>query len=78
MKDGETRTEAKYDFEVTFMGRILVFLLALFLTTAANAGLRDRLEPIVVSGDVRVAVDTFIIGTEDKYVATFHRFWSGR
>ena len=54
------------------MKKVLAFLLILLFAATGNAGLRDRLEPIL-SGDLNIAVDTFIIGTRDKYVATIVR-----
>jgi hypothetical protein len=48
-------------------------LIVFFLATMSSAGLQDRLEPIVISGDAYISVDTFIIGTEDKYIATIVR-----
>jgi hypothetical protein len=54
------------------MKKILAFLLTLLFAATGNAGLRDRLEPIL-SGDLNIAVDTFIIGTHDKYVVTIVR-----
>jgi hypothetical protein len=44
-----------------------------FLSTTAGAGLTDRLELIAVSDDIIISVDKFIIGTEDRYVATIVR-----
>ena len=52
--------------------KFLAFLLVLLFAAKGNASLKDRLEPIL-SGDVNIAVDTFIIGTHDKYVATIVR-----
>ena len=54
------------------MKKILAFLLALLFAGTGNASLKDRLEPIL-SGDLNIAVDTFIIGTHDKYVVTIVR-----
>jgi len=57
------------------MKKILPFLLLLLIlifASAGNAGLRDRLQPIL-SGDLTIAVDTFIIGTDDRYIATIVR-----
>ena len=54
--------------------RIIVALFIIFfITTMSSAGLKDRLEPIVVSDDGYISVDTFIIGTEDKFIATIAR-----
>jgi len=44
----------------------------LIFTSTGYAGLRDRLQPIV-EGELNIAVDTFIIGTDDRYVATIVR-----
>ena len=54
------------------MKKVLAFLLTLLFAGTGNAALKDRLEPIL-SGDLNIAVDTFIIGTHDKYVATIVR-----
>jgi len=53
--------------------KILASLCVLLFATISDAELRHRLESIVVSDGVSVAVDTFIIGTEDKYIATIVR-----
>jgi hypothetical protein len=52
--------------------KLLAFLLILLFVAEGNAGLKERLEPIL-SGDLNIAVDTFIIGTQDKYVASIIR-----
>lgn len=54
------------------MKKALAFLLTLLITTTGNASLRDRLEPII-SGDLNIAADSFIIGTHDKYIVTIVR-----
>jgi len=54
------------------MKKILAFLLTLLIVSTGNASMRDRLETIV-SGDINIAVDTFIIGTHDRYIATIVR-----
>jgi len=54
------------------MKRFLVLVLTLLIATTGNASMRDRLETIV-SGDFNIAVDTFIIGTHDRYVVTIVR-----
>lgn len=51
---------------------ILTFLLPVLVGATAHAGLKDRLVPIA-SGKVNIAVDTFIVGTHDKYIATVVR-----
>ncbi len=51
---------------------ILAVLLILLFAATGNAVLKDRLEPIL-SGKVNIAVDTFLIGTHDKYIATIVR-----
>lgn len=51
---------------------ILAFLLTALFAVPANAALKDRLVPIA-SGKVNIAVDTFIIGTHDRYIATVVR-----
>ena len=43
----------------------------------ANAEMKDRLVPIT-SGKMNIAVDTFIIGTQDKYIATVVRDYDER
>jgi hypothetical protein len=50
----------------------IAFLLVTLFVIPGNAALKDRLEPIL-SGDLNIAVDTFIIGTQDKYIATIVR-----
>jgi len=50
--------------------KIAVLLLVLLLATTSSAGLKDRLVPVFTSEDVKIAVDRFIIGTEDAYVVT--------
>jgi hypothetical protein len=54
--------------------RILVsaFFLTILFAAPANAALKDRLVPIT-SGKVTVSVDTFIVGTHDRYIATIVR-----
>jgi len=54
------------------MKKILVFILILVFASTGNAALSDRLQPIL-SGDLNIAVDSFIIGTQDKYIATIVR-----
>ena len=54
------------------MKKVLALLLTLLVATTGNASLRDRLEPIL-SGDLNIAVDTFIVGTHDRYIATIVR-----
>ena len=54
------------------MKKLLVSLLVIAFATRGNADLRDRLQPIL-SGDVNIAVDTFIIGTHDRYIAAIVR-----
>ncbi|MCL1874880.1 MAG: hypothetical protein FWF87_01315 [Synergistaceae bacterium] len=54
------------------MKRFTAILLTLLFASVGNAALRDRLQPIL-SGDLNIAVDTFIVGTQDKYVATIVR-----
>jgi len=51
-----------------YLALLLIFLFA----AAGNAEIRERLETII-SGDLNIAVDTFIVGTHDKYVATIIR-----
>lgn len=56
------------------MRKLAACLLVFLLATASHAGLKDRLEPIVSSGNnTHIFVDTFIIGTEDLYVARLVR-----
>lgn len=54
------------------MRKYATLLLVLLIASSANASLRDRLQPIS-SGDLNIAVDTFLIGTQDKYIATIVR-----
>jgi len=54
------------------MKKFAAFLLTILIASTGNAALRDRLQPIL-SGDLNIAVDTFIIGTHDKYIATIVR-----
>jgi len=57
------------------MKKILLFLpllLILFFASTGDARLLDRLQPIV-EGDAFVAVDTFIMGTHNRYIATIVR-----
>ncbi len=51
---------------------ILTFLLTGLVAATTNASLKDRLVPIT-SGNVNISVDTFIIGTHDRYIATIVR-----
>jgi len=51
---------------------LLLILFFTFFTSTGNAGLRDRLQPIV-EGELNIAVDTFIIGTHDRYIAIIVR-----
>lgn len=51
---------------------ILAFLLTLLFAVTGNASLKDRVQPIV-SGDLNIGVDTFIIETHDKYIAAIVR-----
>ena len=55
------------------MRKIWALLCVLLLATISDAELRHRLESIVAPDGVNVAVDRFIIGTEDKYIATIVR-----
>jgi len=52
--------------------KVFALILILVFCKEGNASLKDRLEPIL-SGDINIAVDTFIVGTHDKYVATIVR-----
>ncbi|MCL1875764.1 MAG: DUF1635 domain-containing protein [Synergistaceae bacterium] len=54
------------------MKKALAFLLTLLVAATGNASLRDRLEPITTGG-LEIAVDTFMIGTHDKYIVTIVR-----
>ena len=53
-----------------------IFFLALLLivsfTGTVNAAMKDRLVPIT-SGKMKVAVDSFILGTQDRFIATIVR-----
>jgi len=59
------------------MKKILALLLILFFTTTGDASLRDRLQPIA-AGDLNIAVDSFLIGTHDRYIATIVRDFDRR
>ena len=52
--------------------KVLALIMILLFCKVGNASLKDRLEPIL-SGNINIAVDTFIVGTHDKYVATIVR-----
>jgi hypothetical protein len=54
------------------MKKILAFTLVLLIASTGYAAISDRLQPIV-PGNINIAVDTFIIGTQDRYVATIVR-----
>ena len=54
------------------MKNFLALLLILIFASTGNAGMRYRLQPIL-SGELTIAVDTFIIGTQDKFIATIVR-----
>ena len=54
------------------MKEFTVFLLILQIASTGNAAMRDRLQPIT-SGDSSIAVDSFIVATHDKYIATIVR-----
>ena len=48
------------------------FLLAFLFAGAATAGMKERLQPLL-AGNLNISVDTFIIGTADKYIASVVR-----
>ena len=51
---------------------LLALLLTLVFAATGNAALQDRLKPIL-TGDVDILVDTFIIATQDRYITTIVR-----
>jgi len=54
------------------MRKILAVVLVLLFTATGNASLEERLRPILPD-DLSIAVDTFIVGTHDRYIATIVR-----
>ena len=51
---------------------VLAFFLVIVFSATANAAMKDRLVPITAD-NVKMSVDTFIIGTYNRYIATIVR-----
>ena len=54
------------------MKKSAVFLLVLLIASTGSAAIRDRLQPIF-TGSSGIEVDSFIVATHDKYIATIVR-----